>query len=47
MSEKPSITSSELGTLWLTYQEKTMTLRIDYCNLIEPHMRCFEPVIAE
>lgn len=28
MPERPSITSSELGTLWLTYQEKTMILRI-------------------
>jgi len=28
MPEKASITSSELGTLWLTYQEKTMILRI-------------------
>ncbi|WP_078548394.1 DUF3231 family protein [Litchfieldia alkalitelluris] len=28
MSEKPAITSSELGTLWLTYQEKTMILRM-------------------
>lgn len=28
MPEKPAITSSELGTLWLTYQEKTMVLRI-------------------
>jgi hypothetical protein len=28
MPEKPAITSSELGTLWLTYQEKTMILRI-------------------
>ncbi|WP_332628506.1 DUF3231 family protein [Halalkalibacter flavus] len=28
MPEKPAITSSELGTLWLTYQQKTMTLRI-------------------
>ncbi|WP_085994092.1 DUF3231 family protein [Oceanobacillus senegalensis] len=31
MPEKPAITSSELGTLWLTYQEKTMLLRmLDY-----------------
>ncbi|HEY0826862.1 MAG TPA: DUF3231 family protein [Bacilli bacterium] len=28
MTERPTITSSELGTLWLTYQQKTMTLRI-------------------
>ncbi|MCM3567713.1 DUF3231 family protein [Neobacillus mesonae] len=28
MPEKPAITSSELGTLWITYQEKTMLLRI-------------------
>ncbi|KKK38119.1 hypothetical protein WQ57_09880 [Mesobacillus campisalis] len=28
MPEKPAITSSELGTLWLTYQEKTMILRL-------------------
>lgn len=28
MPEKPAITSAELGTLWLTYQEKTMILRI-------------------
>lgn len=28
MSEKVSITSSELATLWLTYQEKTMILRM-------------------
>ncbi|WP_186577964.1 DUF3231 family protein [Aquibacillus kalidii] len=28
MPERPPITSSELGTLWLTYQEKTMILRI-------------------
>ncbi|WP_138419653.1 DUF3231 family protein [Aquibacillus sediminis] len=28
MPEKASITSSELGTLWLTYQEKTMILRM-------------------
>jgi hypothetical protein len=28
MPEKPAITSSELGTLWLTYQEKTMILRV-------------------
>ncbi|MFC4322003.1 DUF3231 family protein [Litchfieldia salsa] len=28
MSDKPAITSSELGVLWLTYQEKTMILRI-------------------
>ncbi|WP_404332279.1 DUF3231 family protein [Mesobacillus maritimus] len=28
MQVKPSITSSELGTLWLTYQEKTMILRL-------------------
>lgn len=28
MPEKSSITSSELGVLWLTYQEKTMNLRI-------------------
>jgi hypothetical protein len=28
MPEKPAITSSELGTLWLTYQQKTMVLRI-------------------
>jgi hypothetical protein len=28
MPEKPAITSSELGVLWLTYQEKTMILRI-------------------
>ncbi|MCM3439761.1 DUF3231 family protein [Metabacillus halosaccharovorans] len=28
MPEKTSITSSELGTLWLTYQEKTMILRM-------------------
>ncbi|GAE36699.1 DUF3231 family protein [Halalkalibacter akibai] len=31
MPENPAITSSELGTLWLTYQEKTMILRmLDY-----------------
>src|SRR4051812_23397865 len=28
MPEQPSITSSELATLWLTYQEKTMILRM-------------------
>ncbi|WP_100012900.1 DUF3231 family protein [Lentibacillus sediminis] len=28
MPEKPGITSSELGTLWLTYQQKTMILRM-------------------
>ncbi|RYG72486.1 DUF3231 family protein [Lentibacillus lipolyticus] len=28
MPEKATITSSELGTLWLTYQEKTMILRM-------------------
>ncbi|WP_077619957.1 DUF3231 family protein [Bacillus sinesaloumensis] len=28
MSSKPQITSSELGSLWLTYQEKTMYLRM-------------------
>ncbi|KAA9021100.1 DUF3231 family protein [Niallia endozanthoxylica] len=28
MPEKAAITSSELGTLWLTYQEKTMILRM-------------------
>jgi hypothetical protein len=28
MPEKSAITSSELGVLWLTYQEKTMILRI-------------------
>lgn len=28
MSEQASITSSELATLWLTYQEKTMILRM-------------------
>ncbi|MET3697511.1 uncharacterized protein DUF3231 [Bacillus oleivorans] len=28
MPEKPAITSSELGTLWLTYQQKTMILRM-------------------
>ncbi|RKQ34574.1 DUF3231 family protein [Oceanobacillus halophilus] len=28
MPEKPGITSSELGTLWLTYQQKTMVLRM-------------------
>lgn len=28
MPEKPQITSSEIGTLWLTYQEKTMILRM-------------------
>lgn len=28
MPEKAPITSSELGTLWLTYQEKTMILRM-------------------
>lgn len=28
MPEKPAITSSELGALWLTYQEKTMLLRM-------------------
>lgn len=28
MPERPAITSSELGTLWLTYQEKTMILRM-------------------
>ena len=28
MPERPAITSSELGVLWLTYQEKTMILRM-------------------
>ncbi|WP_100407849.1 DUF3231 family protein [Bacillus solitudinis] len=28
MPEKPAITSSELGALWLTYQQKTMILRM-------------------
>ncbi|MCP8615394.1 DUF3231 family protein [Salirhabdus salicampi] len=28
MPEKPEITSSELGTLWLTYQQKTMIMRM-------------------
>ncbi|MBT2655415.1 DUF3231 family protein [Bacillus sp. ISL-18] len=28
MPEKPAITSSELGVLWITYQEKTMILRM-------------------
>jgi len=28
MPDKPAISSSELGTLWLTYQEKTMALRL-------------------
>ncbi|GAA0501753.1 hypothetical protein GCM10008986_31570 [Salinibacillus aidingensis] len=28
MPEKPGLTSSELGTLWLTYQQKTMILRM-------------------
>ncbi|MEH7413666.1 DUF3231 family protein [Neobacillus drentensis] len=28
MSDKPAITASELGTLWITYQEKTMILRM-------------------
>lgn len=28
MPETPAITSSELGTLWLTYQQKTMILRM-------------------
>jgi len=28
MPERPALTSSELGTLWLTYQEKTMSLRM-------------------
>jgi hypothetical protein len=28
MPERPSLTSSELGTLWLTYQQKTMILRM-------------------
>ncbi|UOQ92205.1 DUF3231 family protein [Halobacillus shinanisalinarum] len=28
MPEKPALTSSELGTLWLTYQQKTMILRM-------------------
>jgi hypothetical protein len=28
MPDKPAITSSELGVLWLTYQEKTMILRM-------------------
>lgn len=33
MSETPAITSSELGTLWLTYQEKTMILQMmEYFN---------------
>ncbi|WP_318503130.1 DUF3231 family protein [Bacillus sp. T3] len=31
MTKKPVLTSSELGTLWLTYQEKTMKLHmLDY-----------------
>lgn len=28
MPEKPAVTSSELGTLWLTYQQKTMIMRM-------------------
>lgn len=28
MPEAPSITSSEIGTLWITYQQKTMVLRM-------------------
>lgn len=28
MSEKPNITSTELGTLWMTYQQKTMIIRM-------------------
>lgn len=28
MSQKKALTSSELGTLWMTYQEKTMTQRM-------------------
>lgn len=28
MPERPSLTSSEVGTLWLTYQQKTMILRM-------------------
>ncbi|WP_102348462.1 DUF3231 family protein [Bacillus sp. Marseille-P3661] len=28
MPDQPAITSSELGTLWLTYQQKTMILRM-------------------
>lgn len=28
MPERPTITSSELGTLWLTYQQKTMIIRM-------------------
>ncbi|SDG92185.1 Protein of unknown function [Alteribacillus persepolensis] len=28
MPDKPSLTSSELGTLWLTYQQETMVLRM-------------------
>lgn len=28
MSQKQALTSSELGTLWMTYQEKTMTQRM-------------------
>jgi hypothetical protein len=28
MKDKNPISSSEVGTLWLTYQEKTMILRI-------------------
>lgn len=31
MPDKPTLTSSEIGTLWLTYQEKTFILRLlDY-----------------
>ncbi|WP_433745741.1 DUF3231 family protein [Falsibacillus pallidus] len=31
MPERPSITSSEIGVLWVTYQQKTMVLRmLDY-----------------
>lgn len=31
MPEKPAITSSEIGALWSTYQQKTMVLRmLDY-----------------
>ncbi|SEQ32047.1 DUF3231 family protein [Piscibacillus halophilus] len=28
MPERPKISSTELGTLWMTYQQKTMILRM-------------------
>ena len=28
MTQKQALSSSELGTLWMTYQEKTMTQRM-------------------